>query len=225
MGKLLHRLIHGMWPSWLTRINASDASATKRLLMPFFRAGNLFSNKPSAASSSSSSSSSPRSPTNSTFYSESEDGNQAPMKANNEILAASTPTSQPTRHAASTTADTIKTDHGGSQGKSEDGKATQGRGRRIWLKRKKREKEVSCELPKSLCEMVGASSAVVRYSHDPHHELWESMVDMIVSNGLWEATNLEFLLFCYLSLNEPHLHQIIEMTFLQVLQDLSSTSS
>lgn len=78
----------------------------------------------------------------------------------------------------------------------------------------------SCELPESICGVVGNGRAVVKHSQNPHMALWESMVEMIVGNGLWDLGSLEFLLFCYLSLNEPHLHPIIQSSFLQALQDL-----
>lgn len=83
---------------------------------------------------------------------------------------------------------------------------------------------ISAELPDCLCEVVGDTNAVVKYVEDPDQELWESMVEMIVGNGLWELHNLECLLYCYLSLNDSPLHHTIERTFLRVLCDLERTS-
>ncbi|KAH7291963.1 hypothetical protein KP509_29G044100 [Ceratopteris richardii] len=90
----------------------------------------------------------------------------------------------------------------------------------IWKKRKGDNGLVCYDLPQSISSIVGNGRAVVKQSLDPQHALWESMVEMIVGNGLWELGNLEFLLYCYLSLNEPHLHPIIQSSFLQALRDL-----
>ncbi|KAI5068745.1 hypothetical protein GOP47_0017090 [Adiantum capillus-veneris] len=93
-----------------------------------------------------------------------------------------------------------------------------------WKRWKGEKGMMSCELPEGICSIVGNGRAVVKQSLEPHFTLWESMVEMIVGNGLWELGNLEFLLYCYLSLNEPHLHPIIQSSFLRVLKDLERIS-
>ncbi|MCO5578973.1 hypothetical protein L7F22_032824 [Adiantum nelumboides] len=115
------------------------------------------------------------------------------------------------------------------EGNDDDEELEEGRGagdvkRWVWKRRKGEKGLMSCELPQSICSIVGNGRAVVKQSLEPHLALWESMVEMIVGNGLWELGNLEFLLYCYLSLNEPHLHPIIQSSFLQVLKDLERIS-
>ncbi|KAI5061652.1 hypothetical protein GOP47_0024157 [Adiantum capillus-veneris] len=87
-------------------------------------------------------------------------------------------------------------------------------------KRQKRE-SVGCQLPECISEIVGRGSAIVLYSYqEPHNAFRESMVDMIVSNGLWDSSKQESLLLCYLTLNDPHLSTTICASFLQALKDL-----
>mgnify|MGYP002775182256 CR=1 FL=1 len=76
-------------------------------------------------------------------------------------------------------------------------------------------------LPPSICGVVGDGRAIVKHSEDPQMEFWESMVEMIVGNGLSaDMATLQFLLSCYLSLNDPHLHYTIHKSFLRALNDL-----
>lgn len=97
---------------------------------------------------------------------------------------------------------------------------------RAWpcLKRQKTQEEVNVayKLPECICDVVGNVNAVVRqYSYEnTQFAFWESMVEMIVGNALWGVAELEFLLHCYLALNDPHLHHTICSSFLQVLKDL-----
>ncbi|MCO5553802.1 hypothetical protein L7F22_007328 [Adiantum nelumboides] len=85
---------------------------------------------------------------------------------------------------------------------------------------------VSYELPECISEIVGRGRAIVQYSYnlqEPQHAFRESMVDMIVSNGLWDESRQESLLLCYLTLNDPHLCTTICASFFQALEDLHSS--
>eukprot|EP00249_Psilotum_nudum_P025252 c29549_g1_i1 orf=170-910(-) len=79
---------------------------------------------------------------------------------------------------------------------------------------------ISIELPRTTCEIVGVTTVVVVCSYDPFHDFWESMCEMISENGLWDMENLQYLLYCYFSLNDPKLFGFIEKAFVQVLMDL-----
>lgn len=93
MGKLLHKLMHGIVPSWLTKIKASDASP-KRLL-PFFRRGtHIFSNRSSSLNTEVLAL---MDKDGHSYYSEIEDEKEAPAKENTmESSATPTPSSSTT---------------------------------------------------------------------------------------------------------------------------------
>ncbi|CAL1406261.1 unnamed protein product [Linum trigynum] len=63
---------------------------------------------------------------------------------------------------------------------------------------------------------IGESVAVVKSSVDPERDFMESMVDMIVENGIRSSRELEDLLACYLSLNSMKYHDVIVRAFEQI---------
>ncbi|KAI4302647.1 hypothetical protein MLD38_038367 [Melastoma candidum] len=63
--------------------------------------------------------------------------------------------------------------------------------------------------------------AVVKSSLDPWKDFRESMVEMIVENGIKDSKGLEELLACYLSLNSEEYHEVIVAVFKQIWCDLT----
>lgn len=214
MGKLLHKLFHGMLPSWITKLKVSSDHTSPKKLLPFFRASSSSLFSKFLHTSSQSDTTCPDTPSRS---------QETLAEESNKEQANTT-----TRSSGSRSEEDEEARQGRCKRKSEcleESHHSQSSRKRWAFKKAKKTAMVSAELPECLCEVVGESSAVVKYAEDPHKELWESMVEMIVGNGLWELGSLECLLYCYLSLNPPTLHDLIEETFLSVLKDLERTSS
>ncbi|XP_058092660.1 transcription repressor OFP5-like [Magnolia sinica] len=76
-------------------------------------------------------------------------------------------------------------------------------------------------------EMVRAfeSFAVVKCSFNPQEDFRESMIEMILENGIGQPEELESLLACYLSLNSEEYHDVIVKVFKQVWFDLNRPGS
>lgn len=68
--------------------------------------------------------------------------------------------------------------------------------------------------------VLAGSSAVVKASADPQRDFRESMVEMIVENGISGSGDLAELLAAYLSLNSGEFHGLIVKVFKQILIDL-----
>lgn len=68
--------------------------------------------------------------------------------------------------------------------------------------------------------VLAGSSAVVKASADPQRDFRESMVEMIVENGITGSGDLAELLAVYLSLNSGEFHGLIVNVFKQILFDL-----
>ncbi|XP_074562001.1 uncharacterized protein LOC141818390 [Curcuma longa] len=68
--------------------------------------------------------------------------------------------------------------------------------------------------------VLAGSSAVVKASADPQRDFRESMVEMIVENGITGSGDLAELLALYLSLNSGEFHGLIVKVFQQILFDL-----
>ncbi|KAJ6831700.1 transcription repressor OFP2-like [Iris pallida] len=69
---------------------------------------------------------------------------------------------------------------------------------------------------------LSESFAVVKSTSDPRSDFRESMMEMIVENGLSSSNELEDLLACYLSLNSNEYHHVIVGVFEEIWFDISS---
>ncbi|CAI0399480.1 unnamed protein product [Linum tenue] len=74
----------------------------------------------------------------------------------------------------------------------------------------------SCLSAAAAGNRIGESFAVVKKSVDPERDFMESMVEMIVENGIRGSRELEDLLACYLSLNSTKYHDVIVRAFEQI---------
>eukprot|EP00250_Pteridium_aquilinum_P015596 c22664_g1_i1 orf=623-2413(+) len=74
----------------------------------------------------------------------------------------------------------------------------------------------SAALPEDLQGVVGDSVALVKMSYNPYDDFRQSMYEMIMEKDLEESMDVEELLYCYLSLNPPELHELIEEVFSDV---------
>lgn len=68
-------------------------------------------------------------------------------------------------------------------------------------------------------------AVVVESSYDPYHDFRQSMIEMIVDQDIHETGDLEELLQCYLSLNEPEYHNVIVDVFTDVWHELFESNS
>ncbi|KAH0935222.1 hypothetical protein HID58_012339 [Brassica napus] len=69
-------------------------------------------------------------------------------------------------------------------------------------------------------EMENESFAVVKCSSDPQKDFRDSMIEMIMENGINRPEELKELLVCYLRLNTDEYHDMIINVFQQVHNDL-----
>lgn len=72
---------------------------------------------------------------------------------------------------------------------------------------------------------VRESFAVVKRSEDPYEDFRKSMMDMILEKQIFEDTDLEQLLHCFLSLNSSEHHGVIVQVFAEIWHSLFTSSS
>ncbi|PWA78230.1 Ovate protein family, C-terminal [Artemisia annua] len=65
------------------------------------------------------------------------------------------------------------------------------------------------------------SFAIIKSSYDPQKDFRDSMIEMIIENGIRKREELEELLACYLTLNCNEYHNLIVKVFQQVWLELS----
>lgn len=89
-------------------------------------------------------------------------------------------------------------------------------------KNKSTDTDISCSipLPPDLQLIVGNSIALLKLSQDPYEDFRGSMYEMIMEKDLEESENMEELLYCYLRLNSPQLHDLIQEAFSQVWTEI-----
>ena len=68
-------------------------------------------------------------------------------------------------------------------------------------------------------------AVVVESSYDPYNDFRQSMIEMIIDQDIHETSDLEELLQCYLSLNEPEYHSVIVDVFTDVWYELFESNS
>lgn len=75
----------------------------------------------------------------------------------------------------------------------------------------------SASLPEDVSGDFAADSiCVVKYSDDPFSDIRESISEMIQSVGIRDWEEMEELVYCYIALNSPEVHQFIEDAFLSL---------
>ncbi|KAH7296405.1 hypothetical protein KP509_26G022300 [Ceratopteris richardii] len=83
--------------------------------------------------------------------------------------------------------------------------------------RRERGSSFSAVLPENLQRVVGDSVALVKISYSPHEDFRKSIYEMIMDRDLEESPmEVEELLYCYLELNPPELHELIVEVFSEV---------
>ncbi|KAI5068212.1 hypothetical protein GOP47_0016557 [Adiantum capillus-veneris] len=90
-------------------------------------------------------------------------------------------------------------------------------------RRRQRGSSISAVLPPDLQGVVGDSLAFVKISDDPYKDFKQSMYEMIMEKDLEGSMDVEELLYCYLSLNSPEHHELIEEVELTTRDRLCST--
>ncbi|XP_054776139.1 transcription repressor OFP7-like [Prosopis cineraria] len=99
-------------------------------------------------------------------------------------------------------------------------------------KKNKKDRRASCSssparvsmllrlVPCSVEGKVRDSFAVVKRSEDPYEDFRRSMMEMILEKQIFEDTDLEQLLHCFLSLNSSEHHGVIVQVFAEIWQAL-----
>lgn len=72
---------------------------------------------------------------------------------------------------------------------------------------------------------VGESVAVVKSSQDPYHDFKTSMLEMIVEKQIFQPSDLEQLLQCFLSLNSKQHHEIIVQVFTEIWSSIFASGT
>lgn len=83
-------------------------------------------------------------------------------------------------------------------------------------RRRQRGSSISAVLPPDLQGVVGDSLAFVKISNEPYEDFRQSMYEMIMEKDLEGSVDVEELLYCYLTLNSPEHHELIEEVFSDV---------
>eukprot|EP00250_Pteridium_aquilinum_P014164 c21820_g1_i1 orf=603-2219(+) len=89
--------------------------------------------------------------------------------------------------------------------------------------RRQRGSSISAVLPPGLQGVVGDSFALVKMSDDPYEDFRKSMYEMIMEKDLEGSMDVEELLYCYLTLNSPEHHELIEEVFSDVWSAIMMT--
>ncbi|KAI8565165.1 hypothetical protein RHMOL_Rhmol03G0239600 [Rhododendron molle] len=74
----------------------------------------------------------------------------------------------------------------------------------------------SASLPEDVTGDIADSICVVKYSDDPFWDIRVSILEMIQSVGVRDWKEMEELVYCYIVLNSPEVHQFIEDAFLSL---------
>ena len=72
---------------------------------------------------------------------------------------------------------------------------------------------------------VRESFAVVKRSEDPYEDFKRSMMEMILEKQMFDDSDLEQLLHCFLSLNSSHHHGVIVRAFIEIWEALFCAST
>lgn len=76
---------------------------------------------------------------------------------------------------------------------------------------------LSASLPDDVCGVFAESMCVVKFTSDPVSDMRESILEMIHDIGVCDWNQMEELIYCYLALNSPELHQVIRHAFLSLI--------
>lgn len=74
----------------------------------------------------------------------------------------------------------------------------------------------SAKMPNDVCGAFADSLCVVRFSANPFTDIRESIVEMILKVGVHDWDQMEHLVYCYIALNSPQLHDLIGKAFLSL---------
>ncbi|XVE64515.1 hypothetical protein DITRI_Ditri07aG0106600 [Diplodiscus trichospermus] len=84
--------------------------------------------------------------------------------------------------------------------------------------RQKRHEKISfsATLPSDVSGVFAGCICAVKLSKDPYSDVRESILDMIDDAGIRDWNAIEELVYCYIALNSPEVHQIIVNAFLSL---------
>lgn len=74
----------------------------------------------------------------------------------------------------------------------------------------------SARLPDDVCGVFAGSICAVKYSTDPFMDMRDSISEMIQDAKVCDWSDIEELVYCYISLNSPEVHKIIADAFLSL---------
>ncbi|XWS61444.1 hypothetical protein CRYUN_Cryun07bG0126200 [Craigia yunnanensis] len=74
----------------------------------------------------------------------------------------------------------------------------------------------SATLPGDVSGVFAGSICAVKLSKDPFSDIRESILDMIDDAGIHDWNAIEELVYCYIALNSPEVHQVIVNAFLSL---------
>ncbi|CAK7324285.1 unnamed protein product [Dovyalis caffra] len=76
---------------------------------------------------------------------------------------------------------------------------------------------LSASLPEDVCgDFSGGTICAVKLSMDPFSDMRASVIEMIQNVGVHDWDEMEELVYCYIALNSPDLHDIIANAFLSL---------
>lgn len=78
----------------------------------------------------------------------------------------------------------------------------------------------SASLPQDVTGDFADSICLVKYSNDPFSDIRESILEMVRSVGVRDWKEMEELVYCYIVLNPPEVHQFIEDAFLSLFSSI-----
>ncbi|XVF51120.1 hypothetical protein PTKIN_Ptkin04bG0159100 [Pterospermum kingtungense] len=84
--------------------------------------------------------------------------------------------------------------------------------------RQKRHERISfsATLPGDVSGVFAGTICAVKLSKDPFSDLRESILEMIDHAGIHDWNAMEELVYCYIALNSPDVHQVIVNAFLSL---------
>ncbi|KAF3432718.1 hypothetical protein FNV43_RR23820 [Rhamnella rubrinervis] len=94
--------------------------------------------------------------------------------------------------------------------------------RKMRKKKKKSQKwnnrvSLSASLPDDVCGVFAETMCLVKFTSDPVSDMRDSILEMIHDIGGCDWNQMEELIYCYLALNSPELHQFITHAFLSLI--------
>lgn len=75
---------------------------------------------------------------------------------------------------------------------------------------------LSASLPDNVSGVFSSSMCMVKYTSDPVSDFRDSIMEMINDVGVCDWDQMEELIYSYLAVNSPEVHQVIRVAFLSL---------